>query len=516
MAFTSEQKIGKYIYVYEANNYWDKEKKQSRQKRTYLGRKNPETGEIIPTQKDPVPRSFRDYGNVYLLRVLAEQIGLVDCLKQVYGDLWKQILTCVLYEISEAKPLYLCRLWTELSFSEGLHAGLGSQRISELLREIGEQSQRRLDFFKAWIQLQEQTKSIYYDITSLSSYAKAIELIEWGYNRDKEKLPQLNLGVIFGEPLSLPLFYTVHQGSIPDVVTLENTSTLAKTFGLKGVSFIMDKGFYSNYNLGRIAAGSMRFLIPYPERNKGWTGLINKHLKDLTSPSHAIRVDKNILFGLKDKTQVGNKSYNAFVYFDEKKKAEQSTKFYKELLEIEEKLSEAGFKEKEEVENYLPDQFKKWKKYLGVVKTADRYAIRRKHKAINEAVDRMGKLVLLSNYRIGVKEAIRLYRNKDEIEKFFDNMKNDLSCNRLRVHTTEAAQGRIFLSYISLILYSWINKKMRQGKLFKDYTVQEVMYELKKIKHVQLAKKKNFITELSKKQKEIFKRFGIDLPKVAY
>ena len=274
MAFTSEQKIGKYIYVYEASNYWDKEKKQSRQKRTYLGKRNPETGEIIPTQKDPVPRSFRDYGNVYLLRVLAEQIGLIDCLKQVYGDLWKQIITCVLYEISETKPLYLCRLWTELSFSEGLHDGLDSQRISELLREIGEQSQRRLDFFKAWIQLQEQTKSLYYDITSLSSYAKAIELIEWGYNRDKEKLPQLNLGVIFGEPLSLPLFYTVHQGSIPDVVTLENTSTLAKTFGLQGVSFIMDKGFYSNHNLGRLDAGAMRFLIPYPERTKGWQVLI--------------------------------------------------------------------------------------------------------------------------------------------------------------------------------------------------------------------------------------------------
>ncbi|KKL12074.1 hypothetical protein LCGC14_2539390, partial [marine sediment metagenome] len=49
-----------------------------------------------------------------------------------------------------------------------------------------------------------------------------LELVERGYNRDKEKLPQINFGVIYGEPFSLPLFYTKYPGSIPDVKTLQN------------------------------------------------------------------------------------------------------------------------------------------------------------------------------------------------------------------------------------------------------------------------------------------------------
>ena len=36
-------------YVYESKAYWDKEKKQSRSKRTLIGRVDPETGEILKT-----------------------------------------------------------------------------------------------------------------------------------------------------------------------------------------------------------------------------------------------------------------------------------------------------------------------------------------------------------------------------------------------------------------------------------------------------------------------------------
>ena len=36
-------------YVYESKSYWDKEKKQPRSKRTLIGRLDPDTGEIIPT-----------------------------------------------------------------------------------------------------------------------------------------------------------------------------------------------------------------------------------------------------------------------------------------------------------------------------------------------------------------------------------------------------------------------------------------------------------------------------------
>lgn len=37
-------------YVYESESYWDKEKKQPRNKRKLIGKIDPETGEIVPTR----------------------------------------------------------------------------------------------------------------------------------------------------------------------------------------------------------------------------------------------------------------------------------------------------------------------------------------------------------------------------------------------------------------------------------------------------------------------------------
>ena len=34
------------VYVYEIESFWDPEKKQPRQRRRYLGKKDPDTGEI--------------------------------------------------------------------------------------------------------------------------------------------------------------------------------------------------------------------------------------------------------------------------------------------------------------------------------------------------------------------------------------------------------------------------------------------------------------------------------------
>ena len=39
-------------YAYESVSYWDKDKKAPRSKRRYLGRVDPETGEIIESRRD--------------------------------------------------------------------------------------------------------------------------------------------------------------------------------------------------------------------------------------------------------------------------------------------------------------------------------------------------------------------------------------------------------------------------------------------------------------------------------
>ena len=55
-----------------------------------------------------------------------------------------------------------------------------------------------------------------YDVTSISSYSQNIREVEWGVQPDKERLPQINMGMYYGEKSRLPLYYRVYPGAYRD------------------------------------------------------------------------------------------------------------------------------------------------------------------------------------------------------------------------------------------------------------------------------------------------------------
>ena len=50
---------------------------------------------------------------------------------------------------------------------------------------------------------------------------------------------------------------------------------------------------------------------------------------------------------------------------------------------------------------------------------------------------------------------------------------------------------------------------MKEKKLFNKYTVKELFAEIKKLKITHIGKNEPFLSELTKKQKNIFDSFGI-------
>ncbi len=61
-------------YAYESISYWDKEKKQPRSKRKYLGRVDPETGEILPSRRKKNPATDGGQGQAALYGPVLAQL----------------------------------------------------------------------------------------------------------------------------------------------------------------------------------------------------------------------------------------------------------------------------------------------------------------------------------------------------------------------------------------------------------------------------------------------------------
>ena len=90
------------IYAFESVSYWDKDKKQPRSKRRYLGKVDPETGEIIPSRGRTVHSEEKASEETTILPALYKEIEERDrTIKELRRDLdevtekYNQLLTTV-------------------------------------------------------------------------------------------------------------------------------------------------------------------------------------------------------------------------------------------------------------------------------------------------------------------------------------------------------------------------------------------------------------------------------------
>ncbi len=110
-------------------------------------------------------------------------------------------------------------------------------------------------------------------------------------------------------------------------------------------------------------------------------------------------------------------------------------------------------------------------------------------------------------------EALQVYRDKDVVEKCFDGLKNSLDMKRLRMHTIEKVDGRLFVQFIALIFMSALRRAMRDSRLIEKYTVREILLEMDPLTKIRYPGKYGRIfTEVTKPQQEILELLKIDSP----
>ncbi len=515
MSYIIEQKIKGNIYLYRAEAYWDKDKQQARQRRVYLGPKDKKTKLPIRKMRGNQVVS-KSYGNIFFLRHLAKEIGLYQVLKSVFPDTVEQILAFAFYEIMEASPLYLFEYWQQDSFFPEIKT-MDSQACSSLCEDIGKHESSRMDFFKEWVENIKPINAVYYDITSISSYSTNINFVEWGYNRDKENLPQINMGVLCNQQNGMPLYYNIFPGSIVDVTTLRNNLRLLQAFELNNILLIMDRGFFSTSNVTEMNHPDckIRFIQPLPLSLKKVRDLISQSKKTISSPANAFQYNQEVLYSKPCQIIVGKSSFDGHLYFNEKAELDQKQHFLSALLEIETGIKEQIFMGQKDAKQYIESSI--LIKYQAYYKWNPKTKkIEKNIKAINQYFSHLGCYLMITNSDTKLEniEMLNYYRNKDRVEKLFDLVKNEMDGNRLRAHNDYTNNGRLFIMFVTLVLGSYISNVMSMKKLFKIFSMKEMLAELKKIKHIQLYNTTPFITEVSKKQKNILEAFNIPVEKL--
>jgi transposase len=527
MSYKIEQKINGRIYVYEVESYWDKEKKQARQRRRYIcpkervyetSKSKAEEVKIEVEQKiEPEnrlhgkPSNFisKTYGDVFLINHLQKTLGITDILKDEFDDNYKEMLALSAFMIAEPSSSYLFPYWHEEHYLENIKK-LHSQDLSELYEYIGRHEGERVEFQKKWGQHLNPTSGIYYDITSISSYSENIEDVEWGYNRDKEYLPQINLGFTHCSKSSLPLSYNVHPGSIVDVTTLKNVIKTFHLFALKDLFFILDRGFCSISNILEMRNNKMKFIQPLSFSLKKAKDLVSKHKTNIGRTENAFCYEEELLYHLSDQIELEGIAFDAHIFYNEKAAIDYKHYIYRTLLGIENEIQKLNnFENVKECQKYLENSINcAYKKFFEI---KDKTIIRNTE-AVEEAIFRSGTFIfIVHGKKLAPQEIIGVYRNRDRVEKDINSLKNQIDTKRTRAHNRDTMNGRLFIKFLSLIVTTELRNVIKKDEKLKKYSLNEIIAELKKLKINCFDKQNKFMTELSKKQKLIFKAFKIDI-----
>ena len=520
-------------YAYETQYYWDKEKQQSRAKRVCVGKVDPVTNEIIPTRgrskKKETPsnhpvskrgsRSFFEtkhlyYGATYLFDKLADELGLAADLKLCFPDSYKKLLSIAYYLILEDNnPLYRFEKWNH-THKHPYGADICSPRSSEFFSSITDEQINK--FFRLQGKRRVEDEYWAYDSTSISSYSETLSQVQYGKNKEDDKLPQLNLLLVFGEESGLPFYYRKLAGNIPDSKTVKHLLQDLDILGFGKTKFVMDRGFYSEDNINGLYREHVKFLVgvklslKFIKKN---LDVIYDDIRMFTNYDESIETYGYTVQAEWDYTQ--ERPYKGDVIKDKRriyihyfysieKGAEDEQAFDKRIAGLCKELLE---------DKPVESHRKAYEQFFEVKTTPKRgRQVYYKEDAIKEARRYLGYFAIITNETMDAFTALHLYRMKDVVEKAFGNIKERLNMRRLLVSSEKGLDGKIFTEFVALILISHLDHKMKESGLYNNYTMQSLLDKLDVLECFEDANHSLRIGEMLVKQAEIYEALGVEAP----
>jgi hypothetical protein len=566
MSFLQIQKIKdgngrQFSYVHLASSVWRKKKKSPKQERIYIGRLDKDGREIIISKGFParsgesipfdelkrkvsggediatwlqsssalrrtsdsgdIPAHVEIVGDAHVLMAVAGDAGLDTLLENSFGrEDGMSLLGLAFQQAVDARPLYLAWHWlTERTLPPEMKcANILASGVHAFVARVGADIDSREKFSRGWIRHLNFPEALICDTTSISSYSSNLELAEYGYNRDEENLPQVNLSMVATRD-GIPLWCRAVPGSIPDVSTLKLNGEMLMDLGLERFTHSLDRGFYSQSNIRDMLREGLGFTIGVPFSVAQAKSVVRKHRSALMSPKRSFPFNGRIMRHVRDVWRVdmgkGKASQvEVHIFFEPACQAERMAKLEKTVFHLEDKAAKEGFRSRRDAFIWLRENASSLAKCFSVrVSQNGKITVSRKPRSIARLSAHMGYTPVITSYTESAPETVLAnHRCRDLVEKLFDSLKNEDGQYRLRTGVDESVEGRLFLAFIALVMRASVEARMRKAGLLRKMTVADFFAQMRKIKTVHTKSGKRFLLEISKKNRELLAAVKIPLP----
>ena len=501
--------------VYKVLETFRNAKGQPTNTRKAIGRLDHESGMLIPNNAYyelydsagfvevlPAYNSVKNIGATFLLSHIFSTLGVSSLLEDIFGERRSSaLLTGAMYMACRGNVFEQVLDWCDNSLL--YEKPLSSQSASELFASIS--FDERMAFFRSWVERHKGKEGyLVYDVTSFSTYSKGISDAEWGYNRDGDKLAQINLGCYLLEDIGLPMFYVTYPGSIVDKSHMRYMMAYNDDLDIKDAGFVMDRGFCSPDNARWLHSTRSRYVMATEMRYKMVQNAVEKVRSGITSYRHRVADE---VYGRPVRSSFYGVPTTMHVYYS----AELAIQHRRDMIRTME-IQEERLKQ---IKTLSKNQAKYYERFFNISRKEDgTFTFFCDESKVDEASKYSGFFCLLSNMALTSAQILSIYKRRDVLEKNFDDVKNHIDMKRLRTHGDATTDGKLFCAFIALIAVSELTHKLKDFKEKKSMSKDSIISELEKIKSISAAGNRRMMNPLTKKQREIFEAFGLNQNKL--
>lgn len=403
-------------------------------------------------------------------------------------------------------------------FTDDMHI-YSDSKVSDLLQSMT--AQMSAGFLNDWNSSRDHREKIYisYDSTNKNCQAGDLEIVEYGHPKVDIGTRIFNYAVAYDTKNREPLFYEEYSGSINDVSQLEFMLDKADGYGYKKIGFILDRGYFSSRNIKCMDEYGYSFVIMV----KGMNALVDSLIlerKGTFENKWSKHIDEFDVYG----TTIKRKLYES----DEKERYfhlfHSSTKEGDERALLARKLRKMKahlMKHTNEVIDFSSGFRHYYILHYNEQNGAFQFPEDRTD-VIERENDLSGYFCIITSENMTAKEALNLYKSRDASEKLFRGDKSYLGDKSLRIYGDSAAESKIFIEFIALIIrnkiYNCLKDELRKLESRPNFmTVPAAIRELEKIEMVRMTDNKYRLDHaVTATQKTILKAFDMDANIIKY
>ena len=474
--------------------------------------------ELLPFEKDTQFRSgCLHFGAYTVIRKIVAEYQLDEMLGRIVGQDAGLFLDLAAYSIiteDNAGQYYPDYAYNHALFTDNMKI-YSDSKVSDFIGKVS--IDQRIAFLNEWNKKRDHREKIYIsnDATNKISQAGDIELVELGHAKKDLETDIFNYSIAYDRNNHEPLFYEAYPGSIVDVSQLQHTLKKAKSYGYEHVGFILDRGYFCKENIEFMDESGYDFVIMV----KGMKTLVSELILNVQGQfendrAKSIRSYKVSGTTIKQKLFATDKKERYFhIFYDDGRKA-------KEREALEEKIDRMGRKLKECMGETIHPRGD-FQKYFDLVyyhegKPDEVFMTGiEKTEVINRDIKLCGYFAIVTSEKMSAKEALELYKSRDEFEKTFRGDKSYLGANAERVYSTESIDTKIFIGFVATIIRSRIYVLLREevARMEKKQNYMTVPAAIKELEKIELLKgadnEYNLDYAVTATQKAILKAFDM-------